>query len=56
MVLPQFSIVTMADKSVYLYKKWRLPFLRKGAFFTIIVTVTDSYAKVSETLYRVRGI
>ena len=30
MMLPQFSIVVIAAKSVYLIEKWRLPLLRRG--------------------------
>ena len=43
-VLPQFIIVVIAIKSVYLNKKWRLPLRKKGASPTIIITISG-YAK-----------
>jgi hypothetical protein len=42
MVLPQVSIAAMTVKSVYLYKKWRLPFLRRGI---PIIIITSGYAR-----------
>jgi hypothetical protein len=53
MVLPQFSIVVIAVKSVYLYKKWRLPLRKKGIAYYLI---TIGHAGAVRTVHTVHGI